>query len=180
MRAVPISPVTLRVLGNVELDVNGTSVPVGRRRERIVLALLALRAPVPVPVDQLRSLLSVIGELNGDARLAVQVCMSRLRGVIAPHGATIVFANHAYRLRPGTMNIDAAMFRCLVAGSAAATDLVAQLTGLRQALALWRGDALGELNHPQMRASLTAELVESPAPRDAPVPRFGSDARKPA
>ena len=124
----------LRLLGPVELRLGDGPVELGPRKQRAVLAMLALRAGRTVPTDAL------IEGLWGEeppatAAKMVQLYISHLRPMLnGDSGAQIVTRDRGYQLRLADGEVDAARFERLLEGSRA-----------REALALWHGDALEDV-----------------------------------
>ncbi|MDP9387068.1 MAG: AAA family ATPase, partial [Actinomycetota bacterium] len=137
--------IEVRVLGPLAVVVDGSALDLGSRKQRALLALLALRAGQALSVDRL------VDDLWGErppatARHALQVHVSNLRKVLG--SATVVTERPGYVLRLPPDCCDATRFEGLTragrralhdgrAGEASAT--------LSQALALWRGPALADL-----------------------------------
>lgn len=130
------------------LRVGGGESTVTAGRDRIVLAMLLLRAGRLVPVDEL---IDAVWEDRppATARAQLQTCVSRLRRRFAELGLApdlIVTDPAGYGVRTGTTDLDAEVFtRGVEAARAAATAgrLVDARAEFRAALALWRGPALG-------------------------------------
>jgi len=141
--------VELRILGPLEIAADGRPVKIGGPRERIVLAMLALRANRITSVEQLVD--AVWGEdPPSTARGQIQGCISNLRKVFDDAGLPNAIQTRAggYVLTLAEDGLDSERFGRLVAqarihateqrlGDAAAT--------LRSALGLWRGPALSGL-----------------------------------
>src|SRR5213595_3273812 len=137
-----------RILGPLEVVEGGQPVPLGRLKERLVLAVLLLHANEFVSRERL------IDELWGElppptAKKAVNVYVSQLRKALTRNGhGPIATADGGYRLEVGADDFDAAHLRQLLANArerAAAGELEAAAELLREALALWRGPALAGL-----------------------------------
>src|SRR5437667_8817770 len=137
-----------RILGPLEVADEGEPVPLGRLKERLVLAVLLLHANEFVARERL------IDELWGEsppptARKAVNVYVSQLRKALARNGHDpITTADGGYRLEVDAERLDAARLQQLLATArerAAAGELEAAAELLREALALWRGPALAGL-----------------------------------
>ncbi len=144
-----------RVLGAVEVLKLGTAVGLPRRQERLVLAVLLLRANEVVPVDELVDL--VWPEDPSDrARSALQVYVSRLRkaGVEIEGGR----AGYAVRVEPGALDLQ--RFRTLVEQARGVEDPVLRSAGLAEALGLWRGKPLADVTTEPIRARLCAGIEE--------------------
>src|SRR5947208_14791581 len=137
-----------RILGPLEVVDEGEPVPLGRLKERLVLAVLLLHANEFVSRERL------IDELWGEsppptAKKAVNVYVSQLRKALTRNGHDpIATADGGYRLEVGSDELDAAHLRRLLASArerAVAGELETAAELLREALALWRGPALGGL-----------------------------------
>ncbi|MCX5120062.1 tetratricopeptide repeat protein [Micromonospora sp. NBC_00362] len=130
------------------LRVGGGESTVTAGRDRIVLAMLLLRAGRLVPVDEL---VDAVWEDRppATARAQLQTCVSRLRRrftelELAPD--LIVTDPAGYGVRTAPTDLDAEVFtRGVEAARSAATAgrLVDARAEFRAALALWRGPALG-------------------------------------
>jgi predicted ATPase/DNA-binding SARP family transcriptional activator len=136
-----------RILGSVEVSVDGRTLDLGGLRERALLARLLLSANRVVAAGQLADdLWSDAPPPHGPATLRVYV--SRLRRVLGPHASLLVTQPPGYRLNVDDDQLDALRFERLVragnAGMAAGRpDTAASV--LREALDLWRGPALSDL-----------------------------------
>ena len=130
----------IRLLGQLELLVDGRLLALGGARQRALFALLALRAGELVTGDRL------IDDLWGDeatanAPNALAAVVARLRKVL-PDGL-LVTQPAGYELRVEPETIDLVRFeRLLAEASAAEAEDAAPL--LAAALELWRGPALAE------------------------------------
>jgi DNA-binding NarL/FixJ family response regulator/DNA-binding SARP family transcriptional activator len=140
--------VEYRILGPLEVVDEGEPVPLGRLKERLVLAVLLLHANEFVSRERL------IDELWGEsppptARKAVNVYVSQLRKVLARNGRDpIATEDGGYRISVGADELDVLHLRRLLGDArerAAAGELEAAAEPLREALALWRGPALAGL-----------------------------------
>ena len=141
--------VQIRLLGPVDVAVDGSSVRVGSAKERAVLALLALECGRVVAVERL------VADLWPDtppdrAGASLHVRMSNLRRVLRGAGADDLLVTRApgYALVIDAGAVDALAFeRELAAGTAALRDgrLHVASETLAEALARWRGDALADV-----------------------------------
>jgi DNA-binding SARP family transcriptional activator len=155
------------ILGPVEVWADGRTVDAGHARQRAVLAILLLDLGRAVPLEVL------IDRVWGDdpplsARNVVYGYVARLKALIASgqdaEGAaanvTLSRRSGGYLLQAGPDRVDVARFRRLVAEASAAGEDDRAVAALREALALWRGPALGTLDSPwlnAMRARLESE-----------------------
>jgi len=140
--------VEYRILGPLEVVDEGEPVPLGRLKERLVLAVLLLHANEFVSRERL------IDELWGEsppptARKAVNVYVSQLRKALTRSGRDpIATADAGYRFRIEPGELDSTRMEHLLATArerAAAGELETAAELLREALALWRGPALAGL-----------------------------------
>ena len=152
----------LRLLGPVEARVDGRPVPLGARKQRLVLAILALEANRPVPVDRLVDLVWP-DEPPPTATHAVRVCVSGLRAVLSGAGvaAGIRTRGDGYLLAIDPSIVDAHRFRALIASAAGAAGDVERLALLDEALGLWSGTALSGTAAPAVADRLCAGLREA-------------------
>ncbi|MGW4678906.1 BTAD domain-containing putative transcriptional regulator [Micromonospora taraxaci] len=138
------------------LRVGGGESTVTAGRDRIVLAMLLLRAGRLVPVDEL---VDAVWEERPPvtARAQLQTCVSRLRRRFTELGLvpeTIVTDPAGYGVRIAPTDLDAQVFaRGLDAARAAvaAGRLVDARTEFRAALSLWRGSALSGIPSSSVR-----------------------------
>jgi DNA-binding SARP family transcriptional activator len=158
---------TLRILGSLELTGPAGPVRLGAAKERWLLAVLALHPGEAVSQDQLAE--ALWGEQPPrSAANALQNYVLRLRRALqAAEGVRIVTDPAGYRLQAPADVVDARLAERLVAegrGAAAGGDPATAARLLGEALALWRGRALGEFaDQPfaQAEAARLAELRES-------------------
>lgn len=147
--------VELRVLGQVEVLVDGTRVELGHARQRYVLAVLLLEANQVVSTDQL------VDRIWGErpprrARQLVSNYVSRLRPLLSAGGVAdevvIERRGGGYVLLVAPDHVDVHLFRRLVADAAAAPDEAHASELLEQAAQVWRGEALAGLDTPWIAA----------------------------
>jgi DNA-binding SARP family transcriptional activator len=130
-----------RILGPLEvLAADGEPLPLGGHHQRAVLALLLMRANQVVSTDAL------VDALWGErpprtAATSLQNSISALRRVLGSE--TLVTRSPGYRLVAEPDSIDLVRFERLVT-SARQLDAPERAERLREALALWRGEALAE------------------------------------
>ncbi|MGW3963476.1 BTAD domain-containing putative transcriptional regulator [Amycolatopsis sp. NPDC005003] len=140
--------VELRVLGAVEVVAGGTRVDIGHARQRDVLAVLLLDVGRAVPVDRLVD--RVWGERPPrQPRSSLYAYVSRLRTLLgALDGVTIERERDGYVLRADPLLVDVHRFENLLRQAKEADDDHAALALYDEALALWRGTPLSELDSP--------------------------------
>jgi DNA-binding SARP family transcriptional activator len=148
------------VLGSLEAVVGGESVPLGGRMQRAVLGALLLQANQPVSVDRL------VDAVWGDrppatAEHAISVYVSKLRKILGSQAIGRAPTGYVLRVEPGALDLDrfesvfrAARDALAVAEPARACEL------LDEALALWRGPALADLELESFAQASIARLEE--------------------
>ncbi|MBE1488314.1 AfsR/SARP family transcriptional regulator [Plantactinospora soyae] len=127
------------------------SVPLAGHRIRALVAVLALRAGEPVPVWRIIEALWE-GDPPAGARNQVQVYISRIRKALLAAGCVgpvVRTRGEAYLLDVEPDRVDALRFARLVAAAEARRTRdagpVEEADLLREALALWRGNALADV-----------------------------------
>ena len=161
-------PVTcsFRVLGPIECVVDGTPLPLGGPKQRALLAMLLLEHGRVVAVDRLMD--ALWGDDVGDGtRNVVQVYVSNLRKVLEPAARSLGAATVIETRRPGYLaavpddELDVAVFERLVTAARRSVDrgdTAAASAQLREALALWRGPALGDVLDEEVLRSAAVRL----------------------
>ena len=138
-----------RLLGPVEVEDEGRPLVLGSAKQRALLAILLLHANEVVSRDRL------IDDLWGErppasAPHSLEVYVSRLRKTLQPDGGERLLVTrpggYLLRLEPDQLDLDAssAWSRKDAARSPPATTSERR-NGFAEALALWRGPALGDL-----------------------------------
>ena len=143
-----MSELRFRLLGPLEADRDGVPLDLGARKQRAVLALLLLEANRVVSTERL------IDELWGDdppetARSALQVYVAGLRKALGEDGASLRTRAPGYVLDVPAGRTDLDEFARLRADSRP-----------REALALWRGPALADLDGEPFAAAAAGRLEE--------------------
>ena len=141
-----VSRVEFRLLGPVEVWVDGRCVDAGRPHQRAVLAALLVDAGRVVPVETL------IDRVWGQAapeqvRASLRAHLSRIRRMLelaGECGAPLALSrvSGGYLLRVDSDQIDLHLFRRLAGTAGRPGDAGSPAASLRAALALWRGQPL--------------------------------------
>jgi DNA-binding SARP family transcriptional activator/tetratricopeptide (TPR) repeat protein len=137
------------LLGAPEIQCGGEPVAIGGTRQRIVLASLLLDVGRVLPTERLITAVWD-DEPPLTARTQIQISISKLRSLLAGLGLPDAIATHesGYLIRVAADAVDVNRFRSLVARGRQARqqrDTSGAVGALRQALDLWRGDALAGL-----------------------------------
>lgn len=157
--------VEFRLLGPVQVRVGGHAVPLGDRKQRLLLAMLLLDANKVVPMA--RMVRCAWQEAPPPtAHRVVQAHMSRLRTVLALAGAgesglSLTRHGNGYQLRCDLSLIDVHTFRMLHEKARITRDDTDKAGLLRQALAIWRGPALADVTNDELRVQLCQGLEEA-------------------
>lgn len=149
----------VRVLGPLVVEVDGQQVPVTASKQRAVLQLLSLRAgAVVAPAEIIHALWA--DDPPKTATKTIQTYISSLRCVL-PVGV-IETLGGGYRLNVDQSDIDVTRFETLVEGALKGPELAVNSArrALEEALALWRGDPLVDLEDLPFGASQIARLEE--------------------
>ncbi|HEY7398876.1 MAG TPA: BTAD domain-containing putative transcriptional regulator, partial [Gaiellaceae bacterium] len=149
-----------RMLGPLEVRDGGEAVPLGGRKQRVVLAHLLLRANAAVPRAQLVDL--IWGERPPKSAIgSLQVYVHGLRQSLGAD--RIETRGSSYRLQVEPGELDLHRFRELVAtarAELAKQHAVGAAAALDEALALWRGPALASLLDDESVVAAAASLEE--------------------
>ncbi|HEU5475625.1 MAG TPA: tetratricopeptide repeat protein [Actinophytocola sp.] len=148
-----------RLLGPVTAVADGEPVAVGRRRERLLLAVLLLEAGRPVSVRRLAELLWT-GESVRSPRDAIYVYVSRLRRCLRAGGVELASTPAGYAVLVDPETVDAHQFTRLTRQARETADPAERAELLDTALRLWRGPALADVASDELRAQLCARLAE--------------------
>ncbi|MFD9738385.1 BTAD domain-containing putative transcriptional regulator [Umezawaea sp. NPDC059074] len=137
--------VAVGVLGNLEVHVDGTPVAIGHARRKAVLAVLLVEANRVVPADRLID--RVWGEEPPSrARSVLRTYLSKLRHALDRTGITITWHDTGYLLAVDPKCVDLHRFRRLLFQARGAGGPRAALALADEALALWRGEPLAEVD----------------------------------
>ncbi len=151
-----------RILGPLEVLVEGKRVEIRGGKQRELLAILLIHTNEIVSPDRL------IEELWGEAPppsalKTLQAHVSRLRSTLGSSSGALETHGHGYRLHLEPGQLDAEAFRTeLEEGRRALArgDPETAANGLRGALALWRGPALAEFRYEDFAQAEIARLEE--------------------
>jgi ABC-type transport system substrate-binding protein/DNA-binding SARP family transcriptional activator/DNA-binding beta-propeller fold protein YncE len=140
--------VDLWLLGPLEVRVEDRPIDLGARKQRAVLAMLALEAGKTVSADRLAE--GLWGERSpATASKMVQLYISHLRRALGENGARIVTRGRGYELQLTDGEVDATRASRLIDESRP-----------REALALWRGEPLADLADEPFAAAEIRRLEE--------------------
>lgn len=137
--------VEMRLLGAVEVVVDGVPARLGHARQQCVLAALALEADRPVSYDEL--VFRVWGDTPPDRPLvSLYSYLYRLRQALArADGVALVRQAGSYRLAVDPEVVDVHRFRRLVSRAGRESDDTTRAGLYERALALWRGEPFAGL-----------------------------------
>jgi DNA-binding SARP family transcriptional activator/pimeloyl-ACP methyl ester carboxylesterase len=157
--------VEFRILGPLEVTAGGQSLEVGGARTRAVLAMLLVHANRVVSADRLAAELWP-GHPADRAVANLQVRLSELRKALRSAGEAdrLVTRPPGYLLRVASEELDALRFAELAAGgdaALAAGDAVIAAQRLDEALSLWRGPALADVDAAAFARAEAARLEET-------------------
>ena len=144
----------IKLLGELEVWIDGDRISIGDRRHRVVLGILLLDPGRAIQTDRIADLVWLGEESPRTARNAIQVSVSRLRAALGD-AAPIVRTGDGYAIDVPRSAIDLFRFRDLlpdVGGTPAATVEL-----LSRACQLWRG--------PVLDGTFTDEFAESAVQR---------------
>ncbi|GAA1582700.1 BTAD domain-containing putative transcriptional regulator [Kribbella hippodromi] len=152
-----LSAMEFRLLGPVQIWSKGEQLPLRRRQERLLLAVLLLEPGKPVPAERLIDLLWP-DALPANPRRALQVYMSRLRAVL---DTKVTSGTEGYAILAEPAQVDAERFKSLVDQARRQEDLERRSKLLTEALQLWRGPALAGVTAEDVRRRLCGSLEEA-------------------
>ena len=130
--------VTVRVLGRIEVDVDGQTRPIGSPKQRLLIAVLAVGGG---PVSRNRLIDALWGDRPPSSAMATLMgYVSRLRATLGSDS----IASHPEGYELNAAFVDARQFESLIGERA-----IDEGSDMERALALWHGDAFGEFSaHP--------------------------------
>jgi predicted ATPase/class 3 adenylate cyclase/DNA-binding winged helix-turn-helix (wHTH) protein len=150
-------PVSLSVLGPVEVERGGTPLRLGSPQQRRVLAMLAVHANEVVSSDRLVDVLW--GEAApASASHTLQTLVSRLRAVLGSERIETVAPG--YRLRVEAGEVDSVRFEKLVRAALGEEHPGLATPKFEEALALWRGCPYAEFADEEFASAEVARLAE--------------------
>jgi len=139
----------LRLLGPLELIVDGRQVELGGPNQRALLAFLALRDGAP---SAIASIVDAVwsGGVPGGAVHSLRTYVSNLRHLLG-HTVEIRGERGMYTFTFLTLETDIGLFRRRVADASRVEDPRAVASSLASALTLWRGPVLEGMDRPWVR-----------------------------
>ncbi|WP_263999521.1 AfsR/SARP family transcriptional regulator [Mycolicibacterium vanbaalenii] len=150
----------LRLLGDVEVLVDGRRLDVGHARQRCVLVALLADVNQPVPAEQLIDRVWA-GDPPHRVRNALAGYLSRLRALFAGSDeVTITREPGGYMLSTDPSAVDLHRFRRLVADARSSAEPARAADLFDEALSLWRGELCTTLDTPWVNELRTALEVE--------------------
>jgi len=156
-------PVTFSILGPFQVRLADRTVPIKATKQRALLAALVLHANRPVTVEELTELLWD-GCSPPGARGTVQAYVMRLRAVLGGPGRRVLrTVTGGYQLSVPSDAVDLARFERLTdqaERSATCGRLAVASREFSQALALWRGPALADIDSELLRRTEVPRLDE--------------------
>jgi DNA-binding SARP family transcriptional activator len=149
-----------RVLGPLEVVLDGIATRLASPTQRTLLALLLAHPNEVVPTDRIAEVVWR-GEPS-DARRKLWFHVSKLRSTLRSAGAVLITRPTGYMLRIRPEQLDAAQFETLVrsARSILSEDSAGAASTLRQALVLWRGEPFEDVVHEDAVEPEVARLNE--------------------
>jgi len=138
----------VHLLGPIEASLDGRPIALGPGKQRAVLAMLALECGRTVSADRLAE--GLWGErAPPSAPKMIQLYVSHLRRLLGGDGAEILTRGRGYELRMADGAVDVLRFEQLL-----------EKARPREALALWRGEALADVADEPFAAAEIRRLDE--------------------
>lgn len=151
------------VLGTLLIHDGNASVRVTAARQRVLLATMLVRAPQPVPLDELIEMVWEGAPPDG-AAATVRAHIMRLRRALGPRaGARLVTRPPGYLINADEDELDLLEFGrlCHLGGAAVRAGSWADAWAtLTQALALWRGSPLADIPSQLLRRDVLPSLEQ--------------------
>ncbi len=138
--------IALRLLGPIEAAVGGRVVHMGGPKQRALLCYLTLHAGEPVSIGALIEAVWGVDAPDGAIR-SLRTYVSSLRNLLGS-GADLHGSQGTYRLDLRSAEIDVDRFRALVEEALEAEDPRDRCKILDDALDLWRGPFLADIDRP--------------------------------
>jgi DNA-binding SARP family transcriptional activator len=139
-----------RLLGTIEATTDGRPIALGHMQLRCMLAVLLIEANHPVTTDQFIDRVWADGQLPRQPRRAVQHNIPLLRRALAAApDVSLARVGAGYQLSVDPDTVDLHRFHALLIKARAPQDGPADVRAaamLEQALALWRGEPLADLD----------------------------------
>jgi DNA-binding SARP family transcriptional activator len=148
--------VDVRILGPLEVWDEGEQIPLRGAKQRALLAILALHANEVVSTDRLVDQLWVDQQPDS---AALRVRVSQLRKALRQCGKSLVTQPPGYSLRLERSQLDLFRFEDLV-GASTGVDPEIAAARLREALGVWRGQALADFAYETFAQPAIARLEE--------------------
>lgn len=145
----------INLLGELEVHDGERLIPIRVPRHRTVLAALALAGGRPVSVGMLQKCLAGARDVSPGV---IRVYLSALRTLLPPGSVQSVPGGRGYRLTIEPEQVDVLRFRALL--SRRDQRVTDRVNTLREALALWRGSALGDVESDHLHLAETVPLEE--------------------
>lgn len=135
----------VRLLGPIDVVVDGEITRPSAPKVRMLLAMLALDANQPVSTEALADRLWA-GAPPATAASVLRTYITQLRRILPDGAARLERDGDGYRLRLGPDELDSARFHAAIAAAGEPRLSKSERAGvLRVALSCWRGDPLAEL-----------------------------------
>lgn len=150
------------ILGPLRVELDGSQIRVGPRKQRILLASLLLRVNRPVHIDELIDRLWPTAPPVG-ARRTVQTYAMRLRRQLGGAGTLVRTHPEAYSIELSADQLDVTRFQRLTERAAQAKltgNIQGARTRLREALAQWRGQPLADVPSAELSRVEVPRLIE--------------------